>query len=254
MPRFDKLEFESERDRSPSVAPIAEDQDISSLQRADKNRRAGHYENALRLYSRALEDDKNLVAGWVGQVQMLVILGECKEAELWARKALELFPGNGDLQAGRGQALCRLGDLQQAHVLCDGALQQAGSSAYRWLVRGEVLLAGRQSVDRHCFDKAEQLDRDWLVPLEAALIYLHYGSAAPAHLRARRAVELAPDQPYAWLIQARCQIRLHHIRAARESLQRTLELSPGYVEAQRMQTELESSGSLLQRLFRGIFG
>ena len=33
----------------------------------------------------------SLVAGWLGQVQMLVFLGEYPEAELWARKALELF-------------------------------------------------------------------------------------------------------------------------------------------------------------------
>ena len=55
----------------------------------------------LRFYSRALEEDKTLIVGWVGQVQMLVQLGELKEAETWARKALELYPNNPELLAGR---------------------------------------------------------------------------------------------------------------------------------------------------------
>ena len=48
-----------------------------------------------------------LVAGWVGQVQMLVQLQEYPEADLWSRKGLELFPNNGELLAGRAQAFCR---------------------------------------------------------------------------------------------------------------------------------------------------
>src|SRR5438477_1751984 len=60
---------------------------------ADRSRRSGLFEEALRFYSRAVELDRALVGGWVGQVQMLIALAEYKEAELWARKALELFRG-----------------------------------------------------------------------------------------------------------------------------------------------------------------
>ncbi len=81
---------------------------------ADRNRRAGQYENALRYYSRALEDDKAYLPGWVGQVEMLIALGEAPEADMWCRKALELFPGNGELLAARSRSLCRLGDVKQA--------------------------------------------------------------------------------------------------------------------------------------------
>ena len=58
------------------------------MNKADQSRRAGLYENALKFYSRALELDRSLVAGWVGQVQMLVQLEEYPEAELWSRKGL----------------------------------------------------------------------------------------------------------------------------------------------------------------------
>ncbi|NOX55394.1 MAG: hypothetical protein GXP27_13340, partial [Planctomycetes bacterium] len=201
MPRFDKLEFGAEEER-PSVRSESISADEPQwMQRADQSRRRGLYEEALKFYSRALEDDRSLVAGWLGQVQMLIHLDEPEEAELWSRKALELFPGNGDLMAGRAQAFCRIGELAQAHALSDGALQQSGQSAYRWIVRGELMVAGKQSVDQHCFDKARQLDSDWLVSLEIALIYLYYDTPSPALIHARRAVHSAPHQHYPWYIQ-----------------------------------------------------
>ncbi len=186
--RFDKLEFpdETPKPRDPGVDPAAKDEQ-HWLKQADLHRRNGNYENALRFYSRALEIEKSLVVAWVGQVQMLVHLGEFPQAELWSRKALELFPNQCDLSSGRAQALCRMGDMQKAHAASDGAMQQRGDSAYCWMVRGELMVAGRQESDRYCFDRAQIASRDWLVPLEAALIYLYYRSPSKAlHARSLR--------------------------------------------------------------------
>jgi Tfp pilus assembly protein PilF len=157
------------------------------------------------------------------------------------------------LLAGRAHALCRQGDTSQALAICDGALRQPGSSSYRWLVRGEIMVAMRQDVDRHCFDKAQQLDPDWLVPLEAALAYLHNGQPALAVNRARAAVEKAPDQYYAWYVQGLSQLRSKLERAARESFQRCLDLCPRHVDAQQRLAEMEvgrwSPGRIWRRLF-----
>src|SRR6516225_699292 len=195
MPRFDHLELDSPHEDSGGRKSLQVDSQDEKhwLRMAEENRRQGLYDNALRFYSRALELDKSLVVGWLGQVQMLVAQGEYPEAELWSRKGLELFRNNGDLMAGRAQALCRMGDTKQAHPLCDASLAQEGLTAYRWMVRGELMIAGRSDVDRHCFDKALQLDSDWLVPLEIALIYFHYRLPAKALQRARLAVEKASD-------------------------------------------------------------
>lgn len=256
MARFDKLEFDDGRqpDESDEQPLEIRRDDIDWMQRADQHRRTGLYENALKYYSRALELDKTQIGGWLGQVQMLVQLGEYPEAELWARKALELFPSHGDLMAGRAQALCRLGDLKRAHEMCDGSLKQSGQSAYRWMVRGELLLAARQTTDQHCFDKAQQLDADWLVAAEIALIYLFYRNPSRAQLRARRACETAPEQYYAWLIQARCQRALGLDSQARRSLQTCLELCPGHEEARQLLAALESASvSSVGRWLRGLF-
>lgn len=252
MARFDKLEIRNSSGGNNDEVRIARD-DCDWLAQADQQRRVGHFESALRLYSRALEEDKALVTGWLGQVQMLIQLAEYPEAELWARKALELFPNNGDLLAGRAQAVVRLGDHKQAIVLCDGALKQPGHSAYRWMVRGEVQLAVKQTADEHCFAKAVQVDADWLIPLESAQINLHYRAASKALRLALKAVEAAPDQHYTWLIVGRCQAELGFNANAIKSFKRCLELSPGHADAERELGDISHRGWSLTGFLRGLF-
>src|SRR3990172_11080047 len=166
MSRFEKLELPA-NEHSTKPGPCRPSDlpgESHWLCAADRERRTGHFENALRNYSRALERNRSNVIAWGGQVRMLVHLNECPEAELWSRKALELFPHHGDLLAGQAQAVCRTGDLQRAKELCDGSLTCAKESAYRWIVRGEILLAGGQTAADHCFQKALSVDADWLVP------------------------------------------------------------------------------------------
>jgi len=242
MARFDKLEFgasEQEQPGSEQAAPRALDEQ-HWMKKADENRRQGMYENALKLYSRALEEDKSLVDGWLGQVQMLIQLDEAQEADVWGRKSLEMFPSNGDLMAGRAQACCRMGDSRQAHSLNDGAIRQEGLSAYRWMVRGERMLAGKQDMETHCFDKAQQIDNDWIVPMEIGLIYLHYGKPSKALNRIRRAVQAEPDQYHPWYLQGLCQMKLGFDRQARSSFARCLDLCPRHVDSERCVQQLDS--------------
>jgi tetratricopeptide (TPR) repeat protein len=256
MARFDHLELEPRRDEpgDQNRKEPAEHDEKHWLRLADRNRREGFYENALRFYSRALELDKSLVVGWVSQVQMLIFLGEYPEAELWARKALEVFRNNSELLAGRAQAAFRLGDAKAAQELCDAALRQEGQSTYRWMVRGEMLVRDPQGIDRHCFEKAVQLDHDWLVPLEIALIYLHYKQPSKGLARARQAADKAPDSHYCWFVQASCEMGQGRDAAARQSLKRCLEISPNHADAKRRLAELDNGGSSLGRGLRRLFG
>lgn len=264
MARFDRLEFGGATDdcaaasvpaahAESAAADVTADNGHQSLQQADLERRRGHYENALRRYSRSLELEKSLVAGWVGQLQMLVQLNEWPEADMWGRKAIELFPGNGELLAARAQAVCRMGDLKQAHALVDGAMSAAGKSAFRWQVRGEVLLANRQSVEEHCFAKARQIDADWLVPLETALIYRHYKIPSKAVTQARLATDAAPDQAYAWFVRGAAERALDQTRAAQKSFEHCLQLSPNHQEARTHLAELAGGDAVFSRLFRVLW-
>ena len=254
--RFDKLEFNDERKKKsrrdePRSAPKDEHHWIKL---ADENRRGGDYENALRFYSRALELDKSIVTAWVGQVQMLIQLSEFPQADMWSKKALELYPSEGDLLAARGQARCRMGDTKQAFALSDGALARQGDTAYRWMVRGEIMVAARKSSDQHCFDRAMQADTDRIVPLESALIYLYYKLPSKAQGRARTAVERAPDAYYGWYILGVSQSKLGLDAPARSSFEHCLELCPRHSEAQQRLAQMRSTLPLigpLRRLFGG---
>ncbi len=258
MPRFDKLEFDDQR--KPAATPLPESsvpepgaeapgaesaaeaaglEPVDWLKRAEGQRRCGHYETALRYYSRALQEDRSLVEGWVGQAQMLILLDECPEAELWARKALELFPAQGNLYAARAQALMRMGDTKRALEASDGAMKQKGQSAYTWMVRGELMAATKQNTDTSCFDKALQSDGDWLVHLEIALIYFYYGSYIKALAKARRAVELASGEYYPWFIQGCCEKMMGMTTQARRSFRNCLDICPNNSEAEDMLRDLE---------------
>ncbi|MFN2167503.1 MAG: hypothetical protein ACK2U9_14715, partial [Anaerolineae bacterium] len=76
-----------------------------------------------------------------------------------------------------------MGDFKRSNALIDGALRLRGESAYQWQVRGELMVALKQKTDRHCFDKAQIACSDYLVPLETALIYVHYREYAKAQQR-----------------------------------------------------------------------
>jgi len=256
MPRFDRLELEPSA--SPISPPQANGNDLARdehhwLRMADAERRQGNYENALRFYSRSLESDKSLVAGWLGQIQMLVFLGEYPEADLWASKALELFKNQPDLLAARAQAVCRKGDFSQARSICDLAFAQPGQSAYRWSVRGELMAATRQDMDRYCFDKAVQVDSDWLVPLEAGAIFRYYRQPSKALVYTRKAIAQQPENAHLWFQQARCETELNLYDSACRSLRRCLELEPHHTEAATMLANLDVKGGRLARIFRWFF-
>lgn len=249
MARFQKLEFEQHQDAATSETLAHSPADGASwLHRADVSRRIGSYEGALRYYSRSLEEDRLRVTAWVGQVQMLVMLEEFPEAELWSRKALEQFPADGELHASRAQALGRLRRLPEAFAAVDQAMAQGGESAYRWMVRGELLLASRQSMERSCFDKAVQLDSDWLVPVEIALAYRWHGQPGNAAQRARLGAERAPGEAYPWYVLAGCQLELGLLSQSRRSLQTCLELRPDYRDAELLLQQASRSGFLWKRL------
>ena len=95
---------------------------------------------------------------------MLILLGEYPEAELWSRKALEVFKNHPDLLAGRAQAFGRLGDKRQAMGACDQALAQPGESAYRWVVRGELMVDRQGASTGTASTRRSAADPDWLVP------------------------------------------------------------------------------------------
>ncbi|MBU0641494.1 MAG: tetratricopeptide repeat protein [Planctomycetes bacterium] len=255
--RFANLEFEHEhepeqvpRRRQQHNAPPQQAPEL--LARAHAACRWGEFEAALRLYTRTLTEDRAAVPAWVGQVQMLVQLDECREARMWSDKALELFRNNGELLAAKSQACARLNDIKSALACSDAALQAPGSSPWRWEVRGEALLAKRQSHYEQCFQRALiEPAADWFDRVVIARIHAFYGRVTNALHLLNEAVAMEPTHGFIWHELGYCQRKLGLLPAAQTSFERCLEIRPDYQPAQAALDEL-TSGVPLTGWLRGV--
>jgi tetratricopeptide (TPR) repeat protein len=261
--RFEHLEFDdpgSQPDQEQQVrlepsgvlnAPAMERH--AYQERAIQVFQRGEFEQALRYFTRALELDRALVPAWVGQVQMLIELEELREAELWVDKALELFRDQGELLSAKGVVKARRGDYRAGMACSDSALAARGSSAYRWLARGEILLARNETQVNATFDRAMQEEgADWFTRVWAARIYRRYGRYTPAAMLARQATESGAHHPYAWYIRGLCERDLG-LGGYQSSLQRALQLD-GTLVADREALREPTGGGWLKGLYRRLRG
>ena len=242
--RFANLEFREEPQNGRVVfgtQPTAAYDAREYLTQAHDAYRWGRFETALRLYTRCLEHERAVIPAWVGQVQMLVQLGEHHEARLWSDKALELFRDNGEVLAAKAQAWTRLRDFRAGYACSDAALQTPGSSPWRWQARGEVLLAQGQHRFRDCFEKAlAEPQADWFDRVIIARIYVYYQRTLNALECLKAAAELEPTHGYVWFEMGNCQAALAMTSAARASYARCRELRRDYVEARRAVEALDA--------------
>lgn len=204
--RFEWMEYEE--------APVVSDTDgapdaARSVLDAVRAYAEGRYDTALQSWSAALRQDKTRHEGWAGQVHCLVRLDEVQEAQTWAAKACQLFPGAAVLHSARARALAAGGLVAQALGASDQALELAERSrlqdAWLWLDRAACLLADdRHTTAAWCLDKVRELrpgDPDW--EQEIALEWLSAGVPAAALVSLNRVVEARPQRSWAWFLQAR---------------------------------------------------
>lgn len=254
--RFSHLEFNEPTRKAETTSNElgrTPQRDRALLQTAHDEYRWGRFESALRLYTRCLEENRAVVPAWVGQVQMLVELGEYHEARVWSDKALELFRNNGDLLSAKAQACARLLDRRAAMACSDASLQVPGSTAWRWIARGEVLLSSQQPHSESCFVKALlEPTADWFDRVVVARVYQYYQRWTNALVYLKQAQEREPGHGYIWFELGNCQRQLGLISAARSSYEQCLSLRADYREAREAMTALDSmsGGSRLLGLLR----
>jgi tetratricopeptide (TPR) repeat protein len=247
MSRFGNLEFGGEFEE-PLHGKLPVKDDRYYLREAQEAFEQADFEQALRFYARAIEQNPENAAAWTGQVRALIELGEFPEAKLWADKALERFPTEPELLAAKAVALGRTGDLDAAIAFSDASIQERGDTAYIWLARGDVLLARQERRADFCFDKALALAAaDWFMHWLAARIRAFYKQFTLALKLAQQALERKPDHAVLWLLAGRCQKELGLIGPARQSFQQALQLSPHMQQAVSALTSL-SQTSLVDRV------
>jgi len=247
MSRFGNLEFGGEFEEPlRGQLPVKDErfylaEALQAIEQAD-------FEQALRSYGRAVEQNPMSAAAWTGQVQALIELDEFHEAKLWADKALERFPREPELLAAKAVTLARTGDLDASLAFSDASIEERGDTPYIWLARGDVLLARGEKRADYCFDKALALAAaNWVIRWMAARIRAFYKQFALALRHAQHALELRPDHPVLWILAGRCQKELGLIGPARQSFQQALQINPRLHEAANAISSLAET-SLVTRL------
>jgi tetratricopeptide (TPR) repeat protein len=233
MSRFAHLELDSSG--LPTPAPQQPLREAGYFERlAHERMKVGRSDEALRLFSRAIEHERGRISAWIGQLEALIELDEPSEAQIWADKALEVFPEHAELLAMRAIALARRHRSSAALACADAALAQPGSSARRWRARAEALLASDPTRAEYCFAKAMAeaggTPQELIAAGRACLYHGHPTFALPQFTRA---VELSPSDAWAWANLGLTRERLKQRPAAQAAYHCALELDPSQVLARQ---------------------
>lgn len=209
------------------------------LLQADEAFFTGNYREALRHYSRALQQENNQVYPWIGQISALIGLKQYKEAELWSNRALDQFPEDSSLLSQRARVLAVTGNIKRAIGVSDFAIGK-GATNWSWLARGEVLLAAGDGNALFCFTKAVELagKEDWRTPLLAGLCYMRKRQWAGAEELLRKAAEINPRNYFVWFSLAEALVELNYTDRARDAIQRVMQLKPDFRPARELEMRL----------------
>jgi tetratricopeptide (TPR) repeat protein len=251
MSRFGNLEFgDSPQSDAQAHAHSQVKDEPYYLREANEAFASGRFEQALRSFAKALEQNPKNAAAWTGQVRMLIELGEFKEAKLWAEKALAIFPREGELLAAKAVALARSGDGKGALAFSDASMEVEASTPYIWLARGDVLLARKEKRAAYCFEKAILLARDhWLWPWLASRVHMFYAQTAQALKFAQQALAIDAARAIIWQQLGRCEAALGLSSKAQQSFERARELDRDCPDLDRLSMELGNQ-SFFSRLLR----
>lgn len=259
MSRFDNLEFERPKGEARGPArgdgtgtPIRDSAHFRQV--AGEEYRQGKLETALRTYSRALECDTAVSECWLMQVRILIELDEYKEADVWADKALEMFPDHPDLLSAKAVLNARTGMIDRAMALSDSAMSRKGCSAYAWLARAEVLLSRRGRMASECLTRAvaecrDPADRAWM-NVEVARVLRRNGRCSEALFHAITAQAAMPRYASVALEVGLCREALG-LPEAGTAFQEALHLDPLCDEARRRLARWKHPGfwASVKRLF-----
>lgn len=252
MGRFDHLQGAAPAGRSeaapPGAAATAGGPSFDAAHYLEQARRAherGAWEPALRLYGRALEEDRELVGAWRGQVRVLLDMGQAEEAATWMEQAGRVVGEVPGLLALRCLAAVARGQLDEARQWSDRAMRDGADQAEVWLARAAVVYAsGNGAMARVNLDKGHEREPGATTGRRCGEVALQQGDLEAARRWLLRAEQADPDCALVALRQGVLHERRGDLPAAREHLERALRLEPRLTAARLALVDLEGRGPL----------
>ncbi|RME22126.1 MAG: tetratricopeptide repeat protein [Deltaproteobacteria bacterium] len=228
-------------DERGAGAPVADAP--AFVAQARKAQACGAFQAALRLYGRALEEDRFHVDAWLGQVQVLLDMGQPEEAATWMEQAARVVGEVPGLLALRALAASRRGALDEARQWSDRAMRDGADRADVWLARAAVVYsAGNGRIARVNLDKAHERDPGPDTARRCAEVALDHGDLGAARTWLTRADRADPDNPLVALRLGVYHERQGDLAQARHHLERALQLEPRLEPARLALEDLDRRG------------
>ena len=244
-----------------TASPSASEQDYDAAHYLELGEDAladGRFEVALRHFSRALEQDRLSLQGWLGQARALVAMQQPTEAFTWLEQATNVAGDHPAFFALRAITCARIHEAEDALAWSDRAMRDGADRADVWLARAEVLYQQRErKTAALTLDKAYERERSGETALRCAESALEWGDTGPAKLWLDRADRALPESPVVALRRGVYLERIGDWRGARDAFERALALRESCVAAELALRELRGRSSFshwkarLTRWFRG---
>lgn len=241
MGRFSKLETHTPGTPAPQVPSGADKQPEAAPEplgpkydygyytaEAEELFFQGEYQKALRLYSRAIQADRTQIGPWLGQVLCLLELKQYKEAMVWVKRALELFPEDPRVLSIQGAVMAHQGMVQRGLGCSDYAMSHGAQDPLTWVLRGEILSLAENKNAVFCFEKAMEscASDEWHIPAQIGLFLLRLRHWSPAAQYLKRAVAANPNSDFLWMSLGSAYERLGLGQSAHEAYSAAAHLNP----------------------------
>jgi tetratricopeptide (TPR) repeat protein len=191
------------------------------------------YEDALKVYNRAVELKPEYTDAWQGQGNTLFELKRDREALDAYDKAIQIKPDYWQAWNGRGKALDRLQRYEEAINSYDAALKIQPNNLEAWNGRGNAQIKLQQYSEAIAsFDKALKLKPDYSPAWYRRGWALHnlrqYEEAVKSY---DKAVEYEPESAEAWYQRGNAFINLQKHKEAVESYDKAVQFQPNFYQA-----------------------
>lgn len=244
MGRFDHIE--DRQGASPVQDGVGPAFDFAHyLEQARAAQACGAFQASLRLYGRALEEDRGRAEAWLGQVQVLLDMGQPEEAATWMEQAGRVLGEVPGLLALRALAAVAAGRLDDARQWSDRAMREGSDQPEVWLSRAAVVYAsGNGKVARMNLDKAWERAPGAPTARRCGEVALDMGDLATARSWLDKADRLDPDNALVALRLGVMHERTGDLALARHHLERALQLEPRLAPARLALDDLDGRGPL----------
>lgn len=214
-----------DRESDGGAEPVSFD---GVMRTAETHFLTGEWKLALRYYSRALQMDNSQVDPWVHQVLALLFMEQMREADVWARRALECFPEDPTVISIQGLVSTLMGMKKRGLGSSDFAMGQGRMNPFIWLARGWMLLESNNRNWEGCFDKVFEMgaEVDWRHFMMMGQVLSRYKKWPRALQCYQKATEGQTSNFFLWQQLGCCYEKLGLSRQAMEAFQHAQSLRP----------------------------